>query len=145
MSFNVSLEKLYKVESSCCYNEQSQFCPVVLKVGENLLGQDEFKNGYDDPYTHLLQVWSKNGKLVFEHKLKQAPYSINMCGTDLVWQEEKETCDIYLLRMHKKAPTRFFKFYLQNNELFKADETKLVQFSRNRRIMFLPRDLVPRE
>lgn len=61
---SVPLKKLYKVVASCNYNEKADFCPVLLEVIDKTIL--EHNNGC----AFLLQVWTKNGDMIFERAMK---------------------------------------------------------------------------
>jgi hypothetical protein len=53
--YEVPLNKLYQVVASCNYNENSLFCPVLLKITDpKILGFNKDKK-------YLLQVWTNRG------------------------------------------------------------------------------------
>ena len=59
------LNKLYEVLASCQYMEGADFCPVLVKIIDDKIYNNE------DQHRFLLQVWSKHGEMVFERKLRQ--------------------------------------------------------------------------
>ena len=53
--FKVPLDKLYKLIASCQYNDESDFCPVLVKIVDQKV--IEINGGKK----YLLQVWDKQG------------------------------------------------------------------------------------
>ena len=62
--FSVPLSKLYKVVSSCNYNEDATFCPVLVEIIDEQVLIKNFNLKF------LLQVWNRNGDMVFEKPLR---------------------------------------------------------------------------
>ena len=62
--FSVPLNKLYKVIGSCNYNEDAEFCPVLVEI------IDEKIQRLNKNLNFLLQVWNGNGDMVFEKPLR---------------------------------------------------------------------------
>ena len=62
--FSVPLNKLYKVIGSCNYNEDAEFCPVLVGI------IDPVVLSKNDNLKFLLQVWNGNGDMVFEKPLR---------------------------------------------------------------------------
>ena len=62
--FSVPLNKLYKVIGSCNYNEDAEFCPVLVEI------IDEKIQRLNKNLKFLLQVWNGNGDMVFEKPLR---------------------------------------------------------------------------
>ena len=60
---------MYDVEETCHDNNNTKYCPILLKVKDefimNELGVDE----KGKQYKYLLQVWMKAGFLVYERKM----------------------------------------------------------------------------
>lgn len=81
LRFSIPLDKLYSVKDSCLYNSASAFCPVLVKIGDKLLKDQQ--NEITHPY--LLQVWTVSGKLVFERHLTEPLFEWNMHGNYLVF------------------------------------------------------------
>ena len=63
MEFIVPLKNIYRVIASCNYNVMNSYCPVLVKIKDpHVLA----KNG-GKPY--LLQVWDREGQMLFERAL----------------------------------------------------------------------------
>lgn len=66
-SFRLRLNiALYKLVSTCAYHAQMPYCPVLIKVGPELLKMP--KSPYKTPY--LLQVWDSEANLVEEIEIE---------------------------------------------------------------------------
>lgn len=55
VSYQVPLNSLYRVVASCMYEEDGNFCPVLIKI----ISPEIMKENKNKPY--LLQVWTKSG------------------------------------------------------------------------------------
>lgn len=82
LRFSIPLDKLYTVYDSCMYNTTSVFCPVLVQIGEKLL-----KAQREVGHPFLLQVWTNEGKLIFERALAEPLHAWNMHENRLVFQE----------------------------------------------------------
>ena len=56
---NVTYTDLYTVLSTCYYNNDMQYCPILLEVG-----QERIRKVYDG-CKYLIQVWKKDGTKSF--------------------------------------------------------------------------------
>ena len=63
--YTVPLSELYKVLASCNFNEQNEFCPVLVKIVDEQILKLRDKN-----MRFLLQVWTNKGDMVFERALE---------------------------------------------------------------------------
>ena len=45
LNFEVNLDNLYKIEETCNYNKNNMFCPILLKVNDDFLLE---QNGRDE-------------------------------------------------------------------------------------------------
>lgn len=84
LRFSIPLNQLYTVYDSCLYNSESKFCPVLVRIGDQLLreinkGEKEITDAY------LLQVWTSSGKLIFERSLQNNLFEWNMHDNLLVF------------------------------------------------------------
>ena len=61
--FKVPLNKLYELVASCQYNEESDFCPVLVRVVNEKVREIIGGKRY------LLQIWDTQGRMVFERPL----------------------------------------------------------------------------
>ena len=55
--------------STCYFNEQMEYCPILLKIRDEVLIKE-----YGCEY--LLQVWSTEGQMVYEKPLKSKDTSV---------------------------------------------------------------------
>ena len=62
--FSVPLNKLYQVIGSCNYNEDAEFCPVLVEIIDPIVLRN------NNNLKFLLQVWNGNGDMVFEKPLR---------------------------------------------------------------------------
>ena len=77
------------------YNDSNQFCPVILKVDEKLLlttpknehDQNDFSAVVEQPY--LLQVWDREGRMIFERKLDDRPRHCGIYGDVFLFVEQE--------------------------------------------------------
>ena len=53
--YQIPLRKLYQVVASCQYEEESDFCPVLVKINDETILKG------NDSMPFLLQVWTING------------------------------------------------------------------------------------
>ena len=80
--YEVELHKLYEVMASCQFKEDSDFCPVMVKINHSDI--IEYNNGLE----YLLQVWTIHGVMVFERPLSKPVATWNICGDKLLFQED---------------------------------------------------------
>ena len=73
------LNKLYKVIASCNYNEDGDFCPVLVEIIDKKILQ----NNNHQPF--LLQVWTKKGEMVFEMPLDHPVCNWNISNNKFVF------------------------------------------------------------
>ena len=92
--YSVPLNKLYKIMASCQYNENAEFCPVLIEViDKKILEQDP-----EHPY--LLQVWSNRGDMLFERGLKKPISNWNISRDKFIFQECARSPIIYLVKLY---------------------------------------------
>lgn len=111
--YQVPLYKLYKVVASCQFEEDAEFCPVLVKIIDETI----LRKNKDMPF--LLQVWTNKGEMVFERPLLEPPANWNISGNKLVYLEETNSNDIYLVKLFMNKRPVLFKFSLPegvNNE-----------------------------
>ena len=58
--YTVKISQLYEVVDSCVYDMNSVFCPVLLRIKNEKI--KEQNNGFE----FLLQIWSNRGALIYE-------------------------------------------------------------------------------
>ena len=73
------LKKLYKVIASCNYNEDANFCPVLVQIIDKII----LANNNLQPF--LLQVWTKKGEMVFEMPLDYPVCNWNISNNKFVF------------------------------------------------------------
>ena len=104
--YSVPLDKLYEVMASCQFSENSDFCPVLLKIkDEKVLLKNDFK-----PY--LVQVWTKNGVMVFERSMEKPISNWNISHDKFIFQENPKEPVIYIVRLFLDRQPILFKFTL---------------------------------
>jgi len=54
MSFDININKLYRLEQAFCDNEHNEYCAVLLRIENRQLRQELGGN-------YLIQVWNKQG------------------------------------------------------------------------------------
>ena len=94
--YSVPLDKLYKILASCQFRQDAEFCPVLIQI------MDEQIRKIRDKFEYLLQVWTDEGELVYERTLHKPISNWNISGNKLVFQEDKDSEDIYLVKLFKK-------------------------------------------
>ena len=104
--FRVPLNKLYELVGSCQYNEESDFCPVLVKV------QDKKVIEFNGGKRFLLQVWDRNGQMVFERPLDEPVTNWNISGDTFVFQERSDSPTIYVVQVQSGVTPIVFKFNL---------------------------------
>jgi hypothetical protein len=104
--YKVPLDKLYRIISSCQYDSKGVFCPVIVEI------IDEQILTLNDGYKYLLQVWSDKGEMVFERALRKPCSNYNISGDHFVFQEETNSSDVYLVKLHLDEKPFVFKFTL---------------------------------
>jgi len=70
--------ELYKLKSTCYFNEQMEYCPVLVEL------TDEMKGFYGGA-NFLLQVWDSNAEKVYERCLKSKTNLIDSLEEVLIW------------------------------------------------------------
>ena len=100
--FKVPLHELYNVIASCNYNANNYFCPVLVRI------IDEMTLIKNDNYPYLLQVWTQKGEMVFERKLREPVSNWNISGDKLIFQEKHDSSTIWVVKLFReKSPVLF--------------------------------------
>ena len=102
--YTIPLNELYEVQASCTYDEDANYCPVLVKIIDATI----LVNNSNKPY--LLQVWTKHGDMVFERSLMKPPCNWNVSNDKFLFQEESDSPEIFVVRMFLDKPPNFFKF-----------------------------------
>ena len=79
------IKKLYKVIASCNYNENADFCPVLVEIIDDKI----LENNDGQPF--LLQVWTKKGEMVFEMSFDHPVCNWNISNNKFVFQERPDS------------------------------------------------------
>ena len=79
MSYKVPLNELYAVRSTCCSNELNLYCPIVLEITNTEL--QKLYNG-----TFLIQIWNKQGELLFERTRNTTLKCMSQVGNFFVFK-----------------------------------------------------------
>ena len=108
--YSVPLKKLYKVVASCNYNENALFCPVLLEVIDKTIKKNN--NGF----AFLLQVWTRNGDMIFERALETPCCNWNIANDKFMYQESHDSSDIYLVHLYMEKKAIVFKFTLPDDD-----------------------------
>lgn len=115
VSQGVNLNKLYKLEETLCDNRNSLFSLVLLKITDpdflTLNGESEFHIRY----CYLLQVWSNKGQLYYERKMVQKPCMMNIIGKVVIFKEETESNNIFIVKLRSTKHPSLFKFTLPSS------------------------------
>ena len=106
MLYKVPLDKLYKVLFSCLYEENAEFCPVIVKI------IDEYILQQNDNVPYLLQVWTIDGEMAFERPLLRPPANWSISENKLVYVEDVDHTEITLVKLYRKKGPVVFKFHL---------------------------------
>ena len=104
--FKVPIDKLYTVMASCLYNEANYFCPVLVKVNDPKILQQTHQKEF------LLQVWTREGKMIFERALDVPIMNWNISGNKFVFQETRQSRAIFIVKLFKDRTPMLFKFNL---------------------------------
>ena len=100
--FKVPLHELYNVIASCNYNANNYFCPVLVRI------IDEMTLIKNENYPYLLQVWTQKGEMVFERKLREPVSNWNISGDKLIFQEKHDSSTIWVVKLFReKSPVLF--------------------------------------
>ena len=98
IKFDVDVSELYKIIDSCHYNVDNKFCPIIVKLGkhmENLRQEGRIKKKHLKDF--MLQVWDRDGRLVYERQLNRPVRNWGTFGDVLVFSEEKKPGRFFLL------------------------------------------------
>ena len=107
--FQVPLYELYEVMASCQYHENATFCPVLLRINDRKILE------YNDKMPFLLQIWTVNGEMVFEKSLKKPVANWNISDNKLVYMEENNSKEVFLVKVFVDKEPVIFKFNLPAN------------------------------
>ena len=115
--YDVELFKLYEVMASSQYTEDSEFCPVMVKINnEDIIAENS-------GLQYLLQVWSIRGELVFEKPLDKPVTSWNVSRNKLLFQEDDNNPNlVYLVKLFIDKLPVVFKFYLPEDRRVRPQE-----------------------
>ena len=91
--YTVPLSELYKVVASCNYNEENEFCPVLVRIVDKQI------LALNDGLEFLLQVWTNKGDMVFEKPLETPVVNWNIKKNKFLFQEHTDSCEIYLVQL----------------------------------------------
>ena len=106
VSYQVPLNSLYKVVSSCMYEEDGNFCPVLIKI----IDPEILRENKNKPY--LLQVWTKYGQMVYEKSLDKPVANWNISEKMLVYLEDTHSQEINVVKLFLDKQPVLFKFRL---------------------------------
>ena len=104
--FKIPLTKLYKLEASCQYNEDSNFCPVLVRITDKQVLKEYGGKLF------LLQVYNRAGEMVFERPLDQPVVNWNISGDNFVFQEYSDVPIVYVVKLYVDKMPIIFKFKL---------------------------------
>ena len=104
--YEVPLNKLYKVIASCLYEEDAKFCPVLVKIIDKVILEDNANHPF------LLQVWSITGEMVYEKRMMKPPENWNISGDMLIYMEENNSNKIFLVKLFLESEPVCFEFEL---------------------------------
>ena len=60
------MHKIYKICDSCNYNIENDFCPILVKLGDQMKALNNDHTLKTKLREYLLQVWDKKGRMVYE-------------------------------------------------------------------------------
>ena len=125
--FKVPLNELYEVLSSCQYNEESDFCPILVRIVDDEICKN------NNNFRYLLQVWTKKGDMVFEKPLRKPISNWNISNDKFVFQESIDDPVIYIVKLFLDAEPFLFKFKLPDkvvknrvNSYWSSDQGRIV-------------------
>ena len=67
----------------------------------------------------MLQVWTDEGELIFERALHKPVSNWNISEEKFIFQEDKDSEDIYVVRLFKKRQPLLFKITLPEWDMTK--------------------------
>ena len=111
--FRINLDSLYKVVGSCINNATDEFCPVLVKIVQPRIID---KN---DGCQYLLQIWSKQGELVFERKLKEPVANWSFSSGMFLFQEEIGSCSVFIVKVVEDLCPTLFEVVLPKATFYK--------------------------
>ena len=106
VSYQVPLNSLYKVLASCMYEEDGNFCPVLVKIIDPTI----LKENKNKPY--LLQVWTRSGDMVYEKALDKPVANWNISEKMLVYLEDTHSQEINVVKLLLDKEPVLFKVRL---------------------------------
>lgn len=107
--YSVPLNKLYEVLASCQFNENADFCPVLVKIVDYKILE------INENFPYLLQVWTKFGQMVFERSLHQPVSNWNISHDRFIFQESSDSPDIYVVHLYLDKQPYLSKFRLPDS------------------------------
>lgn len=112
LSFDINLNKLYKLEETLSNNKNSAFSLVLLRIVDPELIELNGKNKKGQLFKYLLQVWSQKGYLYYERKMAEKPCMMNIIGKVVIFKEDAEDNDVYVVKLRMQKHASLFKFTL---------------------------------
>ena len=106
--YQVPLSRLYSILASCQYDSGSEFCPVLVKINDETIKQN---NG---GCAFLLQVWTIRGDMIFEKPLEKPVSNWNISDNILLFLEEINSTDVWMVKLFMDRPALLYKFVIPN-------------------------------
>ena len=107
--YRVPLSKLYKVLGSCQYNEEGEFCPVLLEI------KDESIIAKNNGLPYLVQVWDRKGQMAYERSFEKPIECWNISDNYFVYQEDRKHTVVHLIELFTDKQPFVHKFTLNTD------------------------------
>ena len=107
--YSVPLNQLYEVVASCNYDEKSNFCPVLIRI------VDEKIKSFNPGKHYLVQVWTKEGQIIFERAMSKPISNWNITRDKFLFQETANSPEVFLLQLYMDKTPILFKFKFSEN------------------------------
>ena len=106
VSYSVPIDKLYQVIDSCNFSTDLDFCPVMLKIVDDKIIEENGGKAY------LMQVWTNKGELAYERKLDRPVENWNISTDKLLFHEREDSDYIYVVKLREREVSTLFELKL---------------------------------